>query len=82
MTNQFVVNEIQGSSVTPVTFDVADYHDEKAAERAAKARYHQILSAAYDSNIPYHGANIIHMVGYDQIMIEGEISRKSQELAE
>ena len=82
MTNQFVVSEIQGASITPVVFDVSEYPDEKAAKRAAKARYHQIMSAAYTSGVPYHGGNIIHMKGYDQMMIDGEIVRKGQELSE
>lgn len=80
MKRQFVVNEVQNTTVVPVTFPVADETEaaKKAAEALAYSRYYQIMAVAVESSVLYHGANIIFMEGTNQTMIDGRIIDRSE----
>ena len=80
MIRQFVVNEIQNQTIAPLVFAVADDTDaaKKAAEVLAYSRYFQIMAAAVESSITYHGANIVYMEGVNQTMVEGRIFDRSE----
>ena len=77
MTEQFEVQEIQNASCTPWVFRVGtgqgEYATAEAAESAAKAKYYTVMAAACQSNVAYHGANLIHMVGQNQFLDKAEI---------
>ena len=77
MTEQYEVQEIQNASCTPWVYRVGEGQGEYAtveeAELAAKAKYFTIMAAACVSQVAYHGANLIHMVGKNQILEKGEI---------
>ena len=77
MTEQFEVQEIQNASCTPWVYRVGTGEDEYAtadeAELAAKAKYYTVMAAACVSQVAYHGANLIHMVGKNQSLDKGEI---------
>ena len=81
MTEQFEVQEIQNKSCTPWVFRVGtgegEYATVEAAEMAAKAKYYTVMAAACQSNVAYHGANLIHMVGQNQYLEKGEIIERS-----
>lgn len=80
MIRQFVVNEIQNQSVIPLVFSVADDSEaaKKAAEALAYSRFYQIMAAAVESAVIYHGANIIYMEGTNQLMIDGRMIDRSE----
>ena len=79
MIEQFEVTEIQNKSRIPYVFDVSDYetngrtHEQavKACEYAAKAKFHDIMVAAYGGNVPYCGAKMLHFV--DEIIVTNDI---------
>ena len=77
MTEQYEVQEVQNKSCTPWVYRVGDGPDEyttvQEAELAAKAKYYTIMAAACVSNVAYHGANLIHMAGSNQVLEKGEI---------
>lgn len=81
MFDQFITHEIQGTSDTPYTFQVADGADPDIAKNQAMAKFHSIMVAAYGSNVPYHGAYIVHMVEatpgrIDTFVIANEIRKR------
>lgn len=80
MIRQFVVNEIQNQTIVPLVFAVADDTDaaKKASEVLAYSRYFQIMAAAVESPVTYHGANIVYMEGVNQTMVEGQIFDRSE----
>ena len=77
MIEQFEVQEIQNTSCTPWVFRVGNGQGEYAtvqeAEMAANAKYYTVMATACQSNVAYHGANLIHMVGQNQFLEKGEI---------
>lgn len=77
MIEQFEVQEVQNATCTPYVFRVGEGPDEyatpTAAELAAKAKYYTIMAAACVSTVPYHGANLIHMVGQNQFLEHSEM---------
>ena len=81
MTEQYEVQEIQNKSSTPWVYRVGEGQDEyqtvEEAELAAKAKYYTIMAAACVSNVAYHGANMIHMAGSNQVLEKGEIIERS-----
>lgn len=81
MFDQFITHEIQGTSDTPYTFQVADGEDPDIAKNQAMAKFHSIMVVAYGSNVPYHGAYIVHMVEatpgrIDTFVIASEIRKR------
>lgn len=80
MIRQYVVNEIQNQSIIPLTYLVSDdtLAAKKAAEVLAYSKYFQIMAAAVESPVLYHGANIIYMEGDNQTMVEGRIFDKAE----
>ena len=74
MTEQFITEEIQNKSVIPWVFRVGtgegEFTNSKAAETAAKAKYHAIMNAVYSANEPYHGAIVLHQYGENPPLIE------------
>lgn len=75
MTEQYIVAEIQNVSVSPFVFRVGNepgqYETPKAAEEAAKAKFHDIMVSVYSRNIPYNGAILLHQYGTNPAVIEG-----------
>ena len=79
MIEQFEVTEIQNKTRIPYVFDVSDYETEnvsheqavKACEYAAKAKFHDIMVAAYAGNVAYCGAKMHHFV--DEIIVTNDI---------
>ena len=74
MTEQYEVTEIQNKTRTPFVFDVSDYGgNADACEEAAMAKYHQIMVAAYNSQVAYCGACVLHFAGKNIIQGPSEI---------
>ena len=75
MTEQYIVEEIQNTSVSPFVFRVGEgegeFADQPAAESAARAKFHDIMVAVYSYSLPYHGAILLHQYGTNQPVIEG-----------
>lgn len=76
MIEQFEVLEEQNVSVIPYVFRVGtgegQYATSELAEAAAHAKFHAIMTAAYDGNNAYHGACIIHRYGKNKPLIEDD----------
>lgn len=74
MTEQFIVQEIQNTSVIPFVFRVGtgqgEYATVQEAEQAAKAQFHSIMTTVYSMNLAYNGAILIHMYGMNEPIIE------------
>lgn len=75
MTEQYIVEEIQNTSVVPFVFRVGNgegqYATQPEAEAAAKAKFHSIMTTVYSLNIPYNGAMMYHQFGTNPPIIEG-----------
>ena len=75
MTEQYIVEEIQNTSVVPFVFRVGEGEGEFAtqpeAEEAAKAKFHAIMVAVHSRKIPYNGAMMYHQFGTNPPIIEG-----------
>ena len=76
MIEQYEVLEEQNVSIVPWVFRVGtgegQYPDSKAAEEAARAKFHAIMTSVYDGNNEYHGALIIHRCGTNKAVIDGD----------
>lgn len=76
MIEQFEVFEEQNVSVIPYVFRVGtgegQYADSKAAEAAARAKFHSIMDSVYSGNNEYHGALIIHRYGTNRAVIDDD----------
>lgn len=76
MTEQYEVLEEQDKAIIPYVFRVGtglgEYATPELAEAAAHAKFHDIMVAVYGSNVPYHGALIIHRYGKNKPMIEDD----------
>ena len=80
MKEQYEVTEIQNKTRSPFVFDVEDYLENRtpeaaviACEEAAMAKYHDIMVAAYSSNVAYCGAQVLHFIGRQVIQGPYEI---------
>ena len=79
MIEQFEVTEIQNKTRIPYVFDVSDYEIEnvsheqavKACEYAAKAKFHDIMVAAYAGSVAYCGAKMLHFI--DEVIVTNDI---------
>lgn len=75
MTEQYIVEEIQNTSVIPFVFRVGEgegqYATQPEAEEAAKAKFHEIMVAVHSRKIPYNGAILLHQYGTNPAVIEG-----------
>ena len=80
MIRQYQVDEIQNQTSTPFVYLVADetLAAKKAAEALAYSKFYQIMAAAVESNVTYHGARIIFMEGENQTMIDGRMIDRSE----
>ena len=57
---QFIVCEIQNNTIVPLAYPVTG-EDPTAAEMQANGKYHEIMFAAYNSQVAFCGAMIIRM---------------------
>ena len=76
MTEQFEVFEEQDEAIIPYVFrvgtGVGQYATTELAEAAAHAKFHEIMIAAYGSQVPYHGACILHRFGKNKPIVEDD----------
>lgn len=75
MIEQYIVEEVQNTSVTPFVFRVGtgegEYATSALAEEAARAKFHSIMATVYSLSIPYNGAMMYHQYGKNQPIVEG-----------
>ena len=76
MIEQFEVFEEQDKTIIPYVFRVGtgegEYATPELAEAAAHAKFHEIMIAAYGSQVPYHGSCILHRFGKNKPIIEDD----------
>ena len=74
MTEQYIVEEIQNKAIIPFVFRVGEgegeYATPKAAEQAAKAKFHNIMERVYSLSLAYNGAIMIHQYGENPAVID------------
>lgn len=57
---EFIVCEVQDAVISPITYQIVG-DDPTPAEMQAKGKFHEIMFAAYNSQVAFHGAMIIRM---------------------
>lgn len=57
---EFIVCEVQNETTVPYTFPITG-DDPTPAEMQAKGKFHEIMFAAYQSTVSFHGAYILRI---------------------
>ena len=71
---EFIVCEVQNQTVVPYVYPIAGA-DPTPTEMQAKGKFHEIMFAAYNSNVAFHGAYILRITcanGRPEMFIYGQ----------